>query len=136
MKKLGFAYDLKTFSTNAIELGRVQQAQKSLDRKRSKLDWGVPIDQLPVMEWDDYVDQTQNGRCLVMIAGVVHDVSHFVDSHPGGKAMIKSGIGEDVRRPNLYLSADCTLLTWDRLLLSSMAVSIPIPMLHTIYSLL
>ncbi|KAF7845994.1 hypothetical protein BT93_L5683 [Corymbia citriodora subsp. variegata] len=47
------------------------------------------------MEWDDYVEQTKNGRGLIAVAGVVHDVSDFIKDHPGGKAMIKSGIGKD-----------------------------------------
>ena len=94
-KKLGLAYDLKTFKQNEIEKGRLQQMQKKLDQKRSKLDWGVPLEQLPVIEWDDYVDQVSNGRGLVAIAGVVHDVTDFISQHPGGKAMIKSGLGKD-----------------------------------------
>ena len=75
-KQVGLAYDLKQFRANEIEKGRLQQQQKKLDQKRGKLDWGVPLDQLPVMEWDDYVDQTAN-------------------DHPGGKAMIRSGVGKD-----------------------------------------
>ena len=94
-KQLGLAYDLKTFKQNEIEKGRVQQAQKKLDQKRAKLDWGVPLDQLPVLEWDEYVDQCKNGRGLIAVAGVVHDVTEFISQHPGGKAMIKSGIGKD-----------------------------------------
>ncbi|KAK0353890.1 stearoyl-CoA 9-desaturase [Friedmanniomyces endolithicus] len=94
-KQMGLAYDLKQFRSNEIEKGRVQQQQKKLDQKRAKLDWGVPLDSLPVMEWDDYVDQAKNGRGLVAVAGVVHDVTDFIAHHPGGKAMIKSGLGKD-----------------------------------------
>jgi len=94
-KKLGLAYDLKQFRSNEIEKGRLQQQQKKLDQKRQRLDWGVPLEQLPVMEWDDYVDQAQNGRALVAVAGVVHDVTDFINDHPGGKAMIRSGLGKD-----------------------------------------
>jgi len=47
------------------------------------------------MEWDDYVEQARNGRGLVAIAGVVHDVTDFIKDHPGGRAMITSGIGKD-----------------------------------------
>ena len=94
-KQVGLATDLKQFRSNEIEKGRVQQAQKKLDQKRSRLDWGVPLESLPVMEWDDYVDQTKNGRGLVAVAGVVHDVTDFIKDHPGGKAMISSGIGKD-----------------------------------------
>jgi stearoyl-CoA desaturase (delta-9 desaturase) len=31
----------------------------------------------------------------VAIAGVIHDVTDFVNEHPGGKALIKSAIGND-----------------------------------------
>jgi len=69
--------------------------QKLLDRKRAQLDWGVPLESLPVMEWEDYTEQCQNGRDLIAVAGVVHDVTAFVKDHPGGRAMIRSGIGKD-----------------------------------------
>lgn len=94
-KQIRLATDLKQFRNNEIEKGRVQQAQKKLDQKRAKLDWGVPLENLPVMEWDDYVEQARNGRGLVAVAGVVHDVTDFISEHPGGKAMISSGIGKD-----------------------------------------
>jgi stearoyl-CoA desaturase (Delta-9 desaturase) len=95
MKQVGLAYDLKQFRQNEIEKGRLQQQQKKLDQKRSKLDWGVPLEQLPVIDWEDYVDQARNGRALIAIAGVIHDVTDFIKEHPGGKAMIRSGIGKD-----------------------------------------
>lgn len=89
-------YNLKTFRSNEIEKGRLQQQQKAVDRKRAKLDWGVPLSQLPVMSWDDFTAQASaNGMALVAIAGVIHDVSAFVAEHPGGKALIKSAIGKD-----------------------------------------
>ncbi|RAO70036.1 uncharacterized protein BHQ10_006048 [Talaromyces amestolkiae] len=94
-KQLGLAYDLKQFRANEIEKGRLQQLQKKLDKRRTQLDWGVPLDQLPVMEWDDYVEQAKNGRGLIAIAGVIHDVTDFIKDHPGGRAMINSGIGKD-----------------------------------------
>jgi cytochrome b involved in lipid metabolism len=93
--KLGLASGLKQFRSNEIEKGRVQQLQKKIDQKRAKLDWGVPLDQLPVIEWDDYVEQAKNGRGLIAVAGVVHDVTDFINEHPGGKTLIKSGIGKD-----------------------------------------
>jgi stearoyl-CoA desaturase (delta-9 desaturase) len=93
--KLGLASNLKQFRSNEIEKGRVQQLQKKIDQKRAKLDWGVPLDQLPVIEWDDYVEQAKNGRGLIAVAGVVHDVTDFINEHPGGKTLIKSGVGKD-----------------------------------------
>jgi len=96
MKKLGLAFNLKQFRSNEIEKGRVQQMQKKLDKQRSTLDWGTPLEQLPVMEWDDFAEQaSKDDRQLIAIAGVVHDVSGFIADHPGGKALISSGIGKD-----------------------------------------
>ncbi|KAF7719260.1 Uncharacterized protein PECH_004811 [Penicillium ucsense] len=96
-KQLGLVYNLKEFKANEIEKGRLQQLQKKLDIKRSTLDWGIPISQLPVMTWDDFKAESakSDGRALVAIAGVVHDVAHFIKEHPGGKAFIASAIGKD-----------------------------------------
>ncbi|RYO81613.1 hypothetical protein DL766_000846 [Monosporascus sp. MC13-8B] len=94
-KQIGLAYDLKEFRRNEIEKGRVQQLQKKLDQKRAQLDWGTPLDQLPVVSWDDYVAEAKNGRALVAVAGVIHDVTDFIKDHPGGKALISSAIGKD-----------------------------------------
>ncbi|CCX04788.1 Similar to Acyl-CoA desaturase; acc. no. Q12618 [Pyronema omphalodes CBS 100304] len=94
-KQLGLAYDLKEFRSNEIEKGRVQQLQKKIDRKRATLDWGVPLENLPVMEFEEFQAECEKGRALTLIAGVVHDVTDFIKDHPGGKAMIKSGIGKD-----------------------------------------
>jgi stearoyl-CoA desaturase (delta-9 desaturase) len=92
---MGLAYDLKEFRQNEIEKGRLQQEQKKLDILRKKLDWGIPLETLPVIEWDDFQAKVAQGQSLVVIAGVVHDVDAFIKRHPGGKAMISSGIGKD-----------------------------------------
>ena len=94
-KQLGLAYDLKQFRQNEIEKGRLQQMQKKLDQKRATLDWGIPLEQLPVISWDDFVEQAKNGKALIAVAGVIHDVTNFVKDHPGGKALISSAIGKD-----------------------------------------
>ncbi|KAM3502031.1 hypothetical protein MY11210_009192 [Beauveria gryllotalpidicola] len=95
-KQLGLASDLKQFRRNEIEKGRVQQLQKTLDRKRALLDWGTPIEDLPVVSWDEFVEQARHqGRALTAISGVVHDVAEFIDEHPGGKAIISSFVGRD-----------------------------------------
>lgn len=96
-KQIGLASDLKEFRSNEIEKGRLQQLQKKLSKQYAALDWGTPLDQLPVMEWDDFTKETtgSNGRALTVIAGVVYDVTLFIKDHPGGEALIRSGIGKD-----------------------------------------
>lgn len=73
----------------------MQQLQKKVDQQRAKLDWGVPLEQLPVVDWDDFLAEARGGKALVAIAGVVHDVTTFIQEHPGGKALISSAIGKD-----------------------------------------
>ncbi|KAL1633912.1 stearoyl-CoA 9-desaturase [Diplodia intermedia] len=95
-KQCGLASDLKQFRANEIEKGRLQMAQKKLDRARAALDWGVPLDRLPVVAWDDYVAQAKTGgRAWIAVAGVIHDVSDFVDEHPGGRALLRGAVGRD-----------------------------------------
>lgn len=93
-KFLGLASDLRTFSQNEIQKGVLQQQQKKLDREMGVLDWGKPLTMLPVMEWEDFVDQSKT-RALVAVAGLVHDVTDFADEHPGGKALLSTGVGKD-----------------------------------------
>ena len=89
------AYNLKTFRDNEIEKGRVQQLQKAVDRRRAKLDWGVPLARLPVVDWDDFKARCADGAQLVAVAGVIHDVESFIAEHPGGRALIASAVGKD-----------------------------------------
>ncbi|KAK5991660.1 Acyl-CoA desaturase [Cladobotryum mycophilum] len=96
-KKLGLAYDLKKFRCTEIEKSHIQQLQKNLDQKRSAFDWGIPLEELPIVNWDDFVVEAtcKNGKALVVVAGVIHDVADFINEHPGGKSLISSAIGKD-----------------------------------------
>ncbi|KAK9423702.1 putative Acyl-CoA desaturase [Seiridium unicorne] len=96
-KQLGLAYDLQKFRQNEIEKGYLQQQQTKLDQRRIKLDWGTPLQQLPVIHWDDFIamSNAKNGKALITIAGVIYDVTRYINEHPGGKALITSAIGKD-----------------------------------------
>ncbi|OJJ38018.1 hypothetical protein ASPWEDRAFT_739310, partial [Aspergillus wentii DTO 134E9] len=95
-KQLGLASELQRFDDPDIEKCRLRQQQIVLNQEKEHFDWGVPIDILPVMSWDDYQEQTSvRKKSLVAISGVVHDVGEFMEKHPGGINMIKSGIGKD-----------------------------------------
>lgn len=92
-KQVGLAHNLKEFRQNEIEKGRVQQQQKKLDRKFVQLQ--RPLNQLPLVEWDDFQEEIQRGRSLIVIAGIVHDIAQFSSYHPGGKTLICTYIGMD-----------------------------------------
>jgi stearoyl-CoA desaturase (delta-9 desaturase) len=91
----GLAGDLKRFQGNVIEQGRVQMMFKALDKRRQKVECGMPIERLPAMGWEDFLTEIQNGRHLVIIEGIIYDISDFIDEHPGGRDIIRSKIGMD-----------------------------------------
>lgn len=95
---IGLAYNLKKFSQNAIQQGLVQQQQKKLDRQRSKLNWGTPLTKLPVWDRDEFLRNLQTNPGLVVISGIVHDVSGYITEHPGGETLIQSALGKDATK--------------------------------------
>ncbi|OGM49817.1 stearic acid desaturase (SdeA) [Aspergillus bombycis] len=94
-KQLGLASSLNQTQVNETEKSRVQQLQKHLDKKRATLIWGPTLDELPAIEWDTYVKEVKNGARLLVIEGVVHDVTEFMAVHPGGRAILAANIGKD-----------------------------------------
>lgn len=92
---VGLSYNLKTFSQNAIEQGILQQKQKKLDSERSKLNWGTPLNELPVWTKDEFFQNSKSQKGLVIISGIVHDVADFITEHPGGQPLIKASSGKD-----------------------------------------
>jgi stearoyl-CoA desaturase (delta-9 desaturase) len=94
-EKLGLVRDLKRFRQNEIEKARLQQLQKVLNKRELQLQWGPSLKKLPVMDWKELKMQVETGRELVCISGTIHDISGFVEEHPGGSLMIRSFIGKD-----------------------------------------
>ena len=96
-EKLGLASNLKEFPQNEIQKGRYAMARKELDRVCQTIAWPKGNQDLPVVSFDEYQQLAKEDphRSLVLIAGFIHDVSHFLDSHPGGRALLQSQIGKD-----------------------------------------
>jgi stearoyl-CoA desaturase (delta-9 desaturase) len=93
--QLGLASDLRRFSANEIKKGWLQEARKRLDRQFQTVCWGVPIEELTVIIWEEYVEQARLGQKVILIGNVVYDIAGFIKEHPGGMALIQSGIGKD-----------------------------------------
>ncbi|QBM89895.1 stearoyl-CoA desaturase delta-9 desaturase [Metschnikowia aff. pulcherrima] len=97
MSKVGLAWNLKTFSQNAIEQGLFQQQQKKLNRMKEKLNWGASVQTLPV--WDRaYFNEIAKKEGLLIISGIVHNVKSFIKEHPGGQALVRASLGKDATK--------------------------------------
>ena len=97
LEKLGLASNLKKFPENEIRKGRYTMKRKALDELRETILWPQESTQLPLITFAEYQDlaRTDVNRELVLIAGFVHDVSNFIDNHPGGRALLKNQVGKD-----------------------------------------
>lgn len=94
MEKLGLAHQLKTFPDNEVRKGQLTMQLKRLRETQEGLVWAPDSNELPVISWDSYQEQSAK-RPLVLIAGFIHDVSKFMDEHPGGRHLIAKMIGKD-----------------------------------------
>lgn len=97
LSKVGLAWNLKTFSQNAIEQGLFQQQQKKLDRMKQQLNWGTSVNDLPI--WDqEHFNEIAKKEGLLIISGIVHNVKNFIKEHPGGQALVRASLGKDATK--------------------------------------
>ncbi|KAJ7062300.1 delta 9-fatty acid desaturase [Mycena amicta] len=93
-KQLGLASHLKTFSDNEVRKGELTMKLKRLRETQDSLVWPHDSNDLPVVDWESYQKQSAD-RPLILISGFIHDVSTFIEEHPGGAPIIAKYIGKD-----------------------------------------
>ncbi|KAG7529417.1 hypothetical protein FFLO_05689 [Filobasidium floriforme] len=91
---LGLASHLKKFPDNEIKKGIYTMQLQKLAQAGEVIEWPTDSNHLPVVSWDDFVDESKN-RALIAVHGFIHDVSSFMDDHPGGQHALKKFIGKD-----------------------------------------
>jgi len=92
----GLVSHLVRFPKNEMLKAKHQVKQQKLDLLKKEIDWGTPIEQLPVMTMADVeFATTVKGRTLVIIENAVHDVDQFLDQHPGGRKLLQFWSGRD-----------------------------------------
>ncbi|KAJ3282613.1 hypothetical protein HDU79_009792 [Rhizoclosmatium sp. JEL0117] len=93
----GLTYNLKMFPANEILKGKVTMQEKKIAEIRKTLTYGVPLEDLPSMTHEQVKERiAETGKQLMIISGIVYDVTDFMDDHPGGKGFLKVSVGRDV----------------------------------------
>ncbi|KAF7324722.1 Acyl-CoA desaturase [Mycena kentingensis (nom. inval.)] len=92
-KILGLASNLRRFSSNEIAKGALTMKLKELKRVQDSIRWAK--EDLPVVSWEEFQDASARTP-LILISGFIHDVSTFLDEHPGGTAHLMKGTGKDM----------------------------------------
>jgi len=95
---IGQTYDLKLFPDQIVKKGQLQMKQKELDRLSEKIDWGTPVEKLPVISRACFDRVCAEGFKLIVINKVVHDVSDFILEHPGGSKIMEPFSGKDATK--------------------------------------
>ncbi|KAJ6520626.1 delta 9-fatty acid desaturase protein [Mycena vulgaris] len=93
-QKLGLASHLKVFSDNEIRKGQLTMKLKHLHKTQESLIWPSDSDDLPVVTWEAYQSEAAK-RPLILISGFIHDVSTFIEEHPGGAHLMVKFVGKD-----------------------------------------
>ncbi|KXN69513.1 delta-9 desaturase [Conidiobolus coronatus NRRL 28638] len=92
----GLAYDLKVFPENEVRKGVINMKQKKLDDEKKTINWGTPLDELPLYSMEEFLNEVKvNSKQWIIVDDVIHDVTDFFDEHPGGRKYLKLGVGRD-----------------------------------------
>lgn len=94
LQLFGLASQLKVFPDNEIKKGELTMQLKKLRGVQETIAWPSNSNDLPVINWDSFQQQAQK-RPLILISGFIHDVTGFIDEHPGGPRILKDMIGND-----------------------------------------
>ncbi|KAF8189332.1 delta 9-fatty acid desaturase protein [Pholiota molesta] len=74
--------------------GQLTMELKKLKETQERLAWPSDSNDLPVISWESFQEQAAK-RPLILISGFIHDVSNFIDEHPGGPHLLVKFIGKD-----------------------------------------
>lgn len=101
LERLMLVDDVAKTPQNLVTQLQIQRQQQVLNEIKSKLNWGTPISKLPVISTDDFrrlcTASTQD-RIYIVIQNIIHDITPFMDQHPGGLALLKASHGKDATR--------------------------------------
>ncbi|EIW55454.1 delta 9-fatty acid desaturase protein [Trametes versicolor FP-101664 SS1] len=92
---LGLASNLRTFPSNEVHKGMFTMRAKELRATQESLTWPTPVEKLPVVTWENFQEESKK-RTLLLVSGFIHDVTSFLEEHPGGDRLLTANTGKDV----------------------------------------
>lgn len=121
---LGIITDLSITPRDLITQLRIQQLQKVLNRLRSRLNWGTPISKLPLITPGEFkrlvATAAHKNRIYIVISNVIHDITPFMDQHPGGLPLLQASHAKDAT--NAFYGGVYSHLTAAQNLLATMRI--------------
>ncbi|KAE9402575.1 delta 9-fatty acid desaturase protein [Gymnopus androsaceus JB14] len=93
--RLGLANNLRMFPNNEIVKSALTMQLKSLKKTQDSVSWPSPVEELPVVSWETFQEESKS-RTLLLVSGFIHDVSSFIERHPGGPSLLTKNSGHDM----------------------------------------
>ncbi|KAI0676698.1 hypothetical protein C8Q78DRAFT_1073491 [Trametes maxima] len=90
----GLASHLHVFPENEINKGELSMELKRLKQVQDHIRWPAKAEELPVVSWETFQENAEK-RLLIIVSGFIHDVSDFVEKHPGGEKLLLGKVGKD-----------------------------------------
>ncbi|KAF9240030.1 hypothetical protein BU15DRAFT_87767 [Melanogaster broomeanus] len=90
-----YQYDPTKWFIAACQHLHLASHLRALKVVQDSLVWPVPSDELPVVTWESFQEESKS-RTLLLVSGFIHDASLFVVNHPGGPALLTQNNGKDV----------------------------------------
>lgn len=102
LAQLGLIEELCRTPTDLIMQLRIQQQQEVINRMKSQLNWGTPISKLPVITPSEFkrlaLSPKHLDRIYIVIQNIIHDITPFLEQHPGGVPLLKASRGKDATK--------------------------------------
>lgn len=102
LARFGIIYNLCKTPKNLIIQLKIQQLQHVLNKMRSQLNWGTPISSLPLLTPKDFKriigNSSNKDRIYIIIDNIIHDITPFMDQHPGGVPLLRASHGKDASK--------------------------------------
>ncbi|KAJ4465017.1 delta 9-fatty acid desaturase protein [Lentinula edodes] len=94
-RTIGLAKNLQRFPSNEIQKGALTMQLKALKKTQDSVKWPAPIEEIPVVSWETFQEESKS-RTLILVCGFIHDVSSFIEQHPGGPRLLTQNSGHDM----------------------------------------
>eukprot|EP00026_Physarum_polycephalum_P002977 Phypoly_transcript_02986.p2 GENE.Phypoly_transcript_02986~~Phypoly_transcript_02986.p2 ORF type:complete len:256 (+),score=31.85 Phypoly_transcript_02986:1805-2572(+) len=92
---IGQTYDLNVTPARIIKKCEFQMKQKAVEKMVAKTDWRHANKRLQSISRTSFDSLVQEGFKMLIIQGVIHDVSDFFLEHPGGTKILEPFFGKD-----------------------------------------
>ncbi|TFK23314.1 delta 9-fatty acid desaturase protein [Coprinopsis marcescibilis] len=94
---LHLASHLRVFPENEVRKGVLTMKLKELKKRQDGIRWPVASAELPILNWEEFQSEShKDNQVLILVSGFIHNLTSFLDAHPGGPRLLTANTGKDM----------------------------------------